>query len=406
MERLIFTWDTRSSKADWLVLDRNGNRVGAVIRAGTLEDLVVQADEKQTLWLLPGEKVRTLTAALPIRNREKLLRALPYALEEQFVVDPERLFYALGASGKEGEIEAAVVDGDWLDASLAQLQEYALVADFLTPDYLALPWEENTWSLLAEQGKLYVRTGKTLGFALEAEVGWRVLHRQLDLADAGNHGPRALRLWCGEEKFGLYLDEARLERQPEPVAEGLLGLVPLGLSTGTPLNLRQERLRLTRDWKSLSRPWWPALGAAVAVVILALSGFTLNWIQLNHSSTLQHRAILTRFHQLLPGQPLVAVRTQVSQRLRQLESGGSHNNGFLELLAALTSARGDDLAIQSMTYRDKQLNLEVQARRMSEFERLRKRLEQSGTMRARIRSANQSKSGIVARISITPGGPS
>ncbi len=405
MEQLIFTWDTRSNQVDWLILDRNGNRSGAVIRAGTLEDLLVQANGKQTLWLLPGEKVRTLTAALPIRNREKLLRALPYALEEQFVADPERLFYALGAAGKEGKTEVAVVDCDWLDASLAQLQEHTLMADLLTPDYLALPWKENTWSLLAERGKLYVRTGKTLGFTLEAEVGWRVLRRQLDLADAGNHAPSALRLWSSEEKIDLHFDEARLERQPEPAAEGLLGLVPLGLSSGIPLNLRQERLRLTRDWKSLSRPWRPALGAAAMVVILALSGLMINWIQLSHFSALQHQAILTRFHQLLPGQPLVAVRVQVAQRLRQLESEGGRN-GFLELLVALASAHSDDLVIQSMTYQAKQLDLEVQARRMSEFERLRKRLEQGGTVRARIRSANQSKSGIVARISITPEGTS
>lgn len=401
MERIVFTWSPGEAACDWLLLDGNGNRQGPVARGASLDEAAAAAPGRELVWLAPGTEVISLAANLPVKGREKVLRALPYALEERLAADPEQLFFALPAQNRGPLTHAVAADVGWLRGALAELAERGLAPARVVPDYLALPLAPDSWTVLADAGILYARSAPDFGFALEAETGWAVLARQLASLPETER-PQFVRYIRGREPHGSEPALEVLRADADAADEGLLGVVPAGLEARDQLTLLQGQFNPRRQWQSLVRPWWPAIGAAAAVVVLALASFVTGWVRDVGTASELHRQALVRFHQILPHQPVVDMRTQVQQRLQALSSGGTHS-GFLPLLAALAQGVSGDVRIESVTFQAGTLDVQVHAKDVPTLEGLRSAIAEHSGQKTSIHSANQTKSGVEGALSIGGG---
>ncbi len=406
MKRLIFTWSPESAVCDWLLLDANGNREGAARRGADLATLREAAIGCELIWLAPGAELLAVTAKLPVKGREKLARALPYALEEQFAEEPGSLFFALPAETTGVATQAIAVDIAWLRAALDRLAADGLYPARILPDYLALPWTPGSWSVLADAGMLYVRTDIANGFTLEADSGWAILARRLaGLAEAER--PETLRYIPGREPHGPRPEIEILQADAEPANDGLLGIVPEGFARIAPMNLLQGPFKPGSEWQKILRPWRPAAAALAAVVVLALIGFATSWVQNSQADKKLDQLVQQRYHQLLPGQPWfgnATARRQVAQRLRQ--NAGGNGDDLLSMLAALAAADTGTVTIESLTYQAGALQVRLHAPDVASLEALRAAIANHSGLPVSIHSANQTNSGVEGGLIIGAGATS
>lgn len=406
MEQLVIAWEPGSETCDWMLLDQNGNRQGAINRGTVLEGLPRDKAVRTVLWMVPGSRAPAITARIPARGREKILRALPFALEESFAADPEALFFALAPETRDPVQHAVAVEHRWLAEGLETLQGHGLRPQHIVPDYLLLPRGSDEWTVLSDDGMLYVRQGRASGFAIENSIGWQVLRERLE-ALAEEDKPQVLRYIRGRDPLGPEPGLEGLQAESEPQPEGLMGLVPQGLAEPLGIDLRQGRFTLSKEWMPKLRPWLPVAAALALVALVGLSIFGAGWFQATQARTALSHQIRTRFEQLMPH-----VRWQGDSYARdiiesQLRShGGAQSEGtFLNLLADVATVIRDNAAIkiESLTYQNGQLELHVHAPTGSDLDDLRGKLVKVGA-NTNIRSRSQTSSGIEGSLMIQAGG--
>ncbi|MGH9485504.1 MAG: type II secretion system protein GspL, partial [Terriglobales bacterium] len=377
MQRLIITWDPAQATCDWLLLDHNGNREGAIHRAEPL-DALPRDSATELVWLFPGAQAVAVSTQLPVRGRDKILRALPFALEENFAAEPDALFFALAATSSTEKQQAVAVERSVLGNGLATLAEHGLQARRILPDYLTLPWAPGQWTVLADAGMLYVRHSEAGGFAIEADLGWNLLTQRLDALgeEAAPHSVRYLR---GREPRGPEPELELLHPDPEPCTEGLLGIAPLGFAAPPALDLRQGEYGLHKDWLPRIKPWLPAAGALGAVILLALAGFAANWYQAAQTRDELAKKIHARFVQVLPhaGWQDESTAHDVIEGLLRNRAQGRSGGGFMDLLSAVSAAHTtQSVSIKSLTYQPGQLQLQVHAATVTALNKVSTQLEQ------------------------------
>lgn len=403
MQRLIITWAPEQDTCDWLLLDHNGNRQGPIHRAESLDELP-QDPATELTWIFPGVQAVSVSAQLPVRGRDKVLRALPFALEENFAADPEAMFFALAPNPGPAGQQAVAIRRNLLGEALARLAAHGLQARRIVPDYLALPWTPGGWTVLADAGMLYVRHSEAGGFAIEADLGWSLLEQRLQAL--GEDAPQDVRYLRGREPWGMEPALEPLRPDPEPYGEGLLGVAPLAFAAPLPIDLRQGEFSLRKDWWPQLKPWMPAAGAVGLACLLALAGFGASWYQASRARNQLAQRIHDRYVQILPHAGWQDESTAQDVIASRLKAGGnSRSSGsLLELLSAVSGTdAGHSVTIKSLTYQPGELQIHVHAATVTALDGLRKQIEQHG-VNASVNSANQTSSGVEGSLMIRAGG--
>ena len=140
------------------------------IESGALQHLRLRDDELNIIVFVPTLDVLLASAKVPVKSRQKLVQAIPYALEEDLIDDVESLHVALGHQDEDGRVSTAVVSQQRMQQWLAALDDAGIEPDVMMPDALALPRVNGDWSALQLQGDIVcVRSGMDTGFACDAE---------------------------------------------------------------------------------------------------------------------------------------------------------------------------------------------------------------------------------------------
>jgi general secretion pathway protein L len=135
---LIRVGQVDDGSCEWLPLDGTGQPVGRV-RSGDLAAAAAEANGLRVVVLVPGIDCLLTQATIPGRNRQKLLRAVPYALEEQLIEDVENLHFSLGPALPGGGYPVVVIATRRMDAILGACRSAGLDVYQVIPDILAVP---------------------------------------------------------------------------------------------------------------------------------------------------------------------------------------------------------------------------------------------------------------------------
>jgi len=125
------------SNCQWLLLD--GGQPGA-LQSGSLSTAASQISGRCIL-VLPADWLTYAVADVPVRGAQALRRAVPYALEDQFAIDVDRLQFAIGSKDGANGVPVLVLDKKRLASVLDELQSVGIKplqcvseADLLPPD--------------------------------------------------------------------------------------------------------------------------------------------------------------------------------------------------------------------------------------------------------------------------------
>ena len=374
---------------DWMLVDEQGG-ARTPVREGVPEAGVVSGASRIVV-IVPGDDVLLSVARVPGRNRQRVLRAIPYALEEQLASDVETLHFAIGPAQDEDHYPVAVVDRSRMDGWADQLAEHNIVANQWLPEMLALPLTDDGWSVMIEGDAVLVRSGPCAGFACDLET----FPALISLFVSREQAPAQACLF-GSSIIDLGdIDVEVIDQELQA-----LEILGRGFVQGPTIDLLQGRYSRREEWGRMLRPWKATAALLVAGLVLATFSTGINYFRLSNEQDELAAEIENVYRQTFPqARRIVNPRAQMEQELKQLQrqAGGGGQTAFLALLVdvarILRSSGG--IQVQGATYRDGRLDLQLLADNVQVLDQLKQALAGEGRMRADIQSATTQQDGKV-----------
>lgn len=387
-------------RASWLVME-NGRPLGNLMR-GDLSSAAPLAANAQVVATIPAEHVLLLDVILPGRNRQRLLKAVPYAVEDQLIDDVDDLHFALSPQSVDSRYTVAVIDREKLLDWQKILDDAGLHPQVLLPDALAVKHREQNWTVVDTGERQFVRTERFHGFVAERDSLQTLLAVILREAE---QKPRFIEI---QSPAGISSD------WPEAIADIPLVkkeydqeatvLLACEYDAQASINLLQGDFSRRENISRHFRPWYGA--AALLAVWLAWQG-GLNVFQY-YQLAARNKALQIQVEQIyrrtFPGaKRVVNASLQMKQKLKELrKQSGKSQTTMSEMLATaapiLVGAEG--LKINNLRYQDGKLDLELELKDLQALDKVKEKLAQKQDWQVEIQSASTRKDKVETRMQI------
>ena len=336
---------------------------------------------ERVVVLVPAEDVLLLDVARIAGSERQWSQALPFVVEEQLVLPIESQHVAWWRGSRDDRVCVAVVARARLDDWLAQLHAAGVAPDVLLPESLALPWHPDRPTLLVDDGRCVFRLGESSALAGDVDeiAAYAAYAEYAPVVDAWLVGDASSPLPAQEEHV---------------VAHALHAFSALGAG----LNLLQGDYVPRGRSNGLARRWRRAAVLVCIALLLALLHPLLDRHKLAGKVTAQHAEMAQLYRRAVPS------ATSVDDPARQLQSalaarGLAHGDGLMNLLAQVAPALAADdrLSLDSLDYRERRLELVVQAGSVADLDAMRQRLARNG-LNAEIASTTPGTRGVQGRL--------
>lgn len=355
---------------------------------GTLAELAtIITASQQPLLVIPGEMLMVKQVNVPGRNRATLLKAIPYALEDNLAEDIDVLHFAVGPMQPKEPTPVVVIRHEILQSWLNACRDAGITPAAAIPDILLLPYEEDAWSLLLEENRAVLRQGLWEGFVIE-QANLELL-LSMALTEAAERAPSRMRVW-GEippelTHFSLEL-QSELETHP-------LATFATGFQHNASINLLQGPYSRQAQLGKWLRPWRAAsilAGCWLGLqVILQISDYA----RLRQERTHFRHEMVRIYKEAVPNaRRIVNPRAQLENRLQELRgTGNGEESVFLPLLYQSGQAlRGvEGVTLRGLRYKPNQLDLELEGNNLETFDILEQRFDEQPQLNAQMRTTKQ-----------------
>lgn len=386
----------------WVTLDAEGRPAGAA-RRGTPAQAAAEAVGLRVIALTPGIDCVLTQVSIPGRNRQKLLRAVPYALEEQFSEDVEDLHFALGPAQAGGEYPVAVVAIQRMNALLEPFTQAGLEVQQLVPDLLSVPCPDAAVCVLIDGDVSLVRSGPYSGFAVDTENLGLLLASQLE---AGEEGMPSVHVILPAGVTLPELDELGLAIEVEHADGTALDVLARGLPSPT-IDLLQGAYSRSREWGKLWRPWRATAALLLTGIVLAHVAQGIDYLRLKQQQDELDSRIEAVFKETFPDtRRVVNPRVQMEQQLEQLQRQRGGGPQFMTLLARAGDVlrTSSDVDMTGASFRAGRLDLDLTVASLQLLDELKQTLAARG-LAVEIQSATtEAGQRVKSRLRIQGGG--
>ncbi|MES9946469.1 MAG: type II secretion system protein GspL [Candidatus Thiodiazotropha sp.] len=403
-ERMIIQChDSDCSNVSWVVR----GSINPQPAEGTLVEAAKLAKGRRTLVIIPATELLITEVRIPTKNRQRLIQAIPFSLENELTEDIAQLHFAAGNMNKENITPVLVIAKQRLEHWLGMLETAGIQPIGIYVDLLSLPHESEAWTLYQDNHILNVRTNGETGFSVDAINGEATL--RLALQQEGVQPPGKIDLYHLRDTQDL-IDLSQLDgdyevntRQLDSPTE-LTALLADNLFEKQQINLLQgDYLRvdkLTLQWKR----WLPAAVLAAIFIGLSLLLSVQEYRENKQQSIALQKQIRETFQQAFPEvKRVVDPKVQMEQKLKQLrrgESGSFIQFASLFVPAASVIKSSPNTTLESISFRDGKLDLQLTIKELQALENLKQTIE-AKKLAVEIRSANATGNQVTSHIRIT-----
>ncbi len=399
----IATSDAESAQGRWIMCN-NGKPLGSMIK-GPLLAAAKAARDARVIVIVPGEDVVITDVALPGQNRQRLLAALPYALEDQLIDDVNDLHFVLGPRHGDGNYVVAVVNKEKMQLWTDTCDELGLRVDLMVPDTLALSTAIGTWTIMLEDTRSVVRTGVHSGFAVDHSNLNELLGTTI--MDADGVTPERIEIIdcrdinINSNDFSL---DSGIELQVTSFKDNSLVWLAQHFDYENPINLLFGEFSRKEKVRGQLRKWYPTAAMFAALLVLNLGVNIINYISLNSESERLTKAMNTLYKQTFPqARRVVNAPAQMQQQYQSLLSrSGNSQSSLAEMLTRVAPILRSiaSFNLKSLRYQNGKIDLESEVNNFNELNRIEKMLTDKAGMKVEIKSASQNKNKVVSRIEI------
>jgi general secretion pathway protein L len=398
--RLPRGWPESGGSVYWYAPGRaGGEHTGRADALTQLPDFVRSATVH--VWTPAAETLLT-HATIPTRSRARILQALPYALEDQLLDEPEQLHFAY-VREDDGALAVGVTRRARLNRWLEVLRGAGIRTASLSPAQLALPLSSDAWALTFTEDELWVRTGPYAGFVALADYQTPppLLVTALREAAEQNRAPNRLT---------ILRPPGAVDANAWSTALGL----PVSIdhsdfwdSANVPaLNLMQSDFSAAGQLNQTLRPLRPALIMLAIWLVGTLAMDITEWARLRHdyhNATAEMGAV---FRKNFPETKTVLdPAAQMQKSLEALQSRGGGPADLLPLLARVTPAlkAQSTIKLNGIKYGERNLTLELMLPDYQALDTLKNSLQSTG-LDAEVLAANKRADDVEARLRVQPSG--
>ena len=398
-------------ETEWLTLDEAGAPTPTRQR-GTLSLAAAVWRSGKVVVLAPAAQILLAEPALPPGGGTKLVRAVPFALEEHLTEDVDQLSFAIGHRRSNGSTPVAVVSRAVLQGWLASLSAAGIDPQAIYPDILAMPENPGQTVLWLEGDRLAVRRPGAMPFAVElapvkeALVVAGVIGDPLQPSEEPKPKESAI-LYVTREDWtrvqgdfeDLLEDFASLKVQL--LADGPLPWLARGMNTADAVNLLQGEFSRTADYSERWHRWRLAAALAAALLVVHVAAQALQIRQAKHESAALDSQISQVFSSSMAGDASVDPRRQMQSKLERIRKSGAGPQYFLRTLQSLSGAlaAAPKTTISALSYHENALDMTVNAPSLAALSELTQFMGKEG-LAAEIQSSNPVATGVEAHLHI------
>jgi len=426
--------EQNEQQAEYLLVDHNGAPLGEA-QSDSLESAAELSAGRRVIGLAPASDIYRTRADVPLRNKNRIRQALPFALEDQLARDLEGQHFAFGKRDKDGLIPVAVANEDRVAEWLAQFQTAGVRPDAIYAESDGLVLVPSTLTVLVDGSRIIIRDAdgavsiadpETLETVLELVIEQRseaipVVSGALDeagepLVDDNNDdeltvAPVNVLVYSNEgdyERHGMLWDNLRVRVDSLDVrilSDGALPRLASQVINSGGVNLLQGNFAPRRELPVEWRQWRiPGLLIGSLILLLLLRAGVDLW-QLSSTETALDEAANTLLMTTFPdGDSSREPWSQLRSRLGNVDSEAPLTGpGFAEAIDALSAAyaKAANVNLQALSYRDGKLDVQLSAPSVESLDRIRQTIAATDNLDAEIQSANPDDDGIKGRLKIT-----
>ena len=403
--------------ATWSLCNDAGELTGK-ITTGTLEELSVVAPTHPAVVLLNSQCLHINQLKLPTQNMQKMLKAVPFAIEE-FIADDIEDFHFVIAKNKHTDSTAVVgIDRSVLQNIIDNFQQVNISIERIIPDALCLaalppgPDSESRsgqWVCLNFEDESYLQTSPLNGILTSEEILPYIIQTRLE--DEQQAPPARILTFCEQEhpdackKLADEISDDEIE-----IVNVSYNTHPLVVFCGNytqalPLNLLQNEFKPKRKTSGYWHHWRLAASLAAVWLVLHLGLTVFQLSQLEAENQLTKAKIEKIYKNAFPqSRKIVNPRVQMEQKLKELKSGaGGSDKGLIFLLAeSFGTLRSDDknIELQTLTFRNNRMDIGLESTNLQAIENLNNNLNKNSKIKSQISSSSSEKNKVKGNLRI------
>lgn len=395
-----------AQQATWSLCNETGELTGK-ITTGPLDELSELAAGHHAIILLNSRCLHINQLHLPTQNMQKMLKAVPYAIEE-FIAEDIDDFHFVIAKNKHNHSTAVVgIDKTTLQNIVQVFQDAHINIEKIIPDTLCLAATDKQWVCLSYHEDIYLQTDALNGMVYSHDVLPYVLANKLKAERQAI--PEKILLF-NEQDNPAALEKINIDNNDIETINVVYNTHPLVVFCGhykqaLPLNLLQHNFKPKRKSSGYWHPWRLAASLTAVWLILNLSVTGFQYIQLQDENNISKAQIERIYKKAFPqSRKIVNPRVQMEQKLKELKgSSGSSNSGLLFILAESFGTLNQDktnITLQSLTFRNNRMDVELDSTNLQAIENLNKNLNNNSKIKSEITSSSSEKDKVKGNLRI------
>lgn len=393
-------------QATWSLCNYAGELTGK-ISTGSLSELSGIAAGHQAVVLLHSQCLHINELQLPTQNMQKMLKAVPYALEEFIAEDIDNFHFVVSKNKHSDTTAVAGINKLTLQNVTQSFHEAGMNVETIIPDALCMAASSKQWACLNYQETSYLQTDKLNGMAVSHNIFPYTLSSKLN--DDDQEKPEKILLFSEQEHPDAF-EQLKTDNENIETINIIYNTHPLVIFCGhyrqaMPLNLLQNKFKPKRKSSGYWQHWRLAasLAAVWLVLHLGLSGFQL--IELQKENQMTKAKIEAIYKNAFPeSRKIVNPRVQMEQKLKELKNAsGGNDSGLIFLLAESFGTLSQDktnITLQSLTFRNDRMDIGLDSTNLQAIENLNKNLNSNKNIKSEIISSTSEKNKVTGNLRI------
>ena len=397
--RLPRAWPGAGGLIDWWWRPAQGEPEQGTVR--DLSELPAATRSGQVIAWTPGLDTLFTRVTLPTRSRAKILLALPFALEDQLLGEPETLYFSY-RNQPDGSLAVAVTAHERFQSWLEAFKSAGLHLTALCPATLSALLEDGCWAISFDAEEVLVRSGELAGFTCPLTLAAPPAALKAALREAGERGsaPRELIVFNPPPGFERAAWQAlgvplTVREQAPPPAIG-----------SVPFNLLQRDFAPSGELRQSVRAMRPAAIMLVAWLVAVLALNLWEWWSLASSQRAARSEMTELFKKSFPEAKTVVdpvLQMERNLAILQANSGKVAPSDMLAMLSKVSSLlQGNPQAkLRGLQYGDGALTLDLNFPDFQMMESMKNTMA-TRALQVEVLSANSRGSGVDTRLRIKP----
>lgn len=393
----------------------------------------------RVIVFVSGVEVVLTDVALPGMNRQKLLKAIPFALEEQLASDVEDNHFAVGERQQADKVNVAIVERSIIEMWLQNLNDTGIQPDLLTTEVLGIPYAEGSWTLLLKasdkqsRAKAILRNSLQSGIALDVANVVPLLRSMLEAVAKDQRPAKLDIIVCNAEDIHPAMESGSETGSDNVISgeldtivaelESLAGKLEYEINVIHPeqpflvylaqqlqeakcINLLQGDYSRRERLEKLLRPWRPAAAIAMIWLLLQVSLMIFDYQKLAAKDLELRTQITEVYRQTFPdSKNIVDPKKQMEDKLAELRKQTNQGADMFVLLSKAGEVLSDTetLLIRTLRFKDETLDLDFEISDLQSLDELKQRLINETSMDVDIQSASSKQGKVESRMQLKIG---